>query len=302
MKNLFQALLTSTMVAVGAGVMASAPASAASLTNIGTGATADILTYCSDGATTYECDADLATVLTGDASNPGGNIELASDSEQAGFDFSTSASMRGTLNGKAIGVSSLTASDWATDMGGVTLAQKWFSEAMGVVASQVDATTQRYLASQQSTLFGIFSATGGFQRFSDPNISYINQDDSTGEVKIGLAGHYNATPLVLGAALQYLGATPQGAALGAALSGVTLQASELVKVVYDGGPAQFLYSFAATESGQYESGDGISHTGNYEVAFQGQLPPGESVPEPAALLGLVSVGGLMVRRRQAKRA
>lgn len=311
MKSLFQTLLASSAIAIGAGVMASAPASAASLSDPIIRGTADTLTYCADGTNTYECDADMATVLAGDASNPGGNIELASESETDPNFFASgeAAFLSGDLNGKRINVGSLTAADWATDMGGgVTLAQKWFSEAIATTGSAT-------LIGQTANLFGIFTQYGGLERFSDPNISYINQDDTTGEVKIGLAGHLNATPLIMESVNRLLAdatANPtnrmlqmQAAAAGALLPEITgkvLQASEVVKVIYDGAPAQYLYSFVATASGLVEAGDGVSHTGNYEVSFQGELPPGESVPEPTALLGLVAVGGMMIKRRQAKNA
>jgi hypothetical protein len=311
MKSLFQTLLASSAIAIGAGVMASAPASAASLADPVLGGSADTLTYCADGTNTFECDADAATVLTGDAASPGGNIELASESETDPNFFASgeAATLSGTLNGKSIAVSSLTAADWATDMGGgITLAQKWFSEAIATTGSAT-------LIGQTANLFGIFAQYGGLERFSDPNISYINQDDTTGEVKIGLAGHLNATPLIVESVNQLLAAAAanptnmmlqmQAAAANVLLpeiSSKVLQASEVVKVSYDGAPAQYLYSFVATASGLVEAGDGVSHTGNYEVSFEGQLPPGESVPEPTALLGLAAVGGMIIKRRQAKNA
>jgi len=114
------------------------------------------------------------------------------------------------------------------------------------------------------TLFSTFLLAGGLQRFSDPNISYVNQDNQTGLIKIGLAGHLNAAPLL-------------------GLPG-TIQASELVKVNYNGQASQYLYSYKATNSGLTSKDGTNSHTGNYEVSLQGELPP-KPVPEPAMAIG-----------------
>jgi len=48
--------------------------------------------------------------------------------------------------------------------------------------------------SNGTKLFNIFKTNGGFQRFSDPNIPYVNQD-AIGTISIGLAGHYDASSL-----------------------------------------------------------------------------------------------------------
>ena len=70
-----------------------------------------------------------------------------------------------------------------------------------------------------------------------------------------------------------------------------IQASEIVKVSYDNGPAQLLYSFNATRTGLTAADDGQSHNGNYEVKLQGQVPT-QAVPEPSVMLGLLGVAAM----------
>lgn len=101
-------------------------------------------------------------------------------------------------------------------------------------------------------------------RFSDPNISYVNQDDLTGVLSIGLAGQLNNLDLF--------------AAVLSALRGVSItegnlitcgvdqvQNSEVVKVNVPGMPL-YLYSMHATPSG-YTTADEGSYDGNYEITF-----------------------------------
>jgi hypothetical protein len=76
-----------------------------------------------------------------------------------------------------------------------------------------------------------------------------------------------------------------------------LQVSEVVKVSYKGGPAEYKYSYQAARSGLTAADDGYSHNGEYEVTLQGDPVP---VPEPSALLGLMTVGGLFVAKRKLK--
>ncbi len=128
-------------------------------------------------------------------------------------------------------------------------------------------------------------------RFSDPNISYVNQDNATGEVSIGLAGHFNAASLLPSAFSMFLRNEYKG------VNAKPIQISEIVKYTYDG-VTDYLWSFEATNSGLVEAGDGVSHSGNYEVAFQGKVPPTESVPEPASILGLMAVGSLIASRKR----
>jgi hypothetical protein len=266
----------------------SAPAFAGTLTNPQFGGTAasDYLSYCSNGSSTFAgdtCTDSLSTILSGNSSAPGGNIELAKSSEQAGFDFTKNTTLTGTIGGKDIVISSLTQADWMTDMGnGKTLLSQWLDDAFLVnnVPSFVKPLVQ-----------AAFVSNNGMQRFSDPNISYVNQDNATGEISIGLAGHWNASDMLKEA----IGNSPL-----ANFVPTTVKASELVKVIYDNGPAKFLYSFTATESGQANNSgvgaDGISHNGNYEVKLAGV--PVTSVPEPSTMLALMAVGGLFATKKR----
>jgi hypothetical protein len=281
-------LALATSLAVGMTAIGSAPAFAGTLTNPQFGGTAasDYLSYCSNGSSTFAgdtCTDSLSTILSGNSSAPGGNIELAKSSEQAGFDFTKNTTLTGTIGGKDIVISSLTQADWMTDMGnGKTLLSQWLDDAFLVnnVPSFVKPLVQ-----------AAFVSNNGMQRFSDPNISYVNQDNATGEISIGLAGHWNASDMLKEA----IGNSPL-----ANFVPTTVKASELVKVIYDNGPAKFLYSFTATESGQANNSgvgaDGISHNGNYEVKLAGV--PVTSVPEPSTMLALMAVGGLFATKKR----
>ena len=192
--------------------------------------------------------------------------------------------MNGTIGGRAIGISSLTQSDWdtASYKGSTkTFGQYWFDQALtsngfGALASSPTGTS----------LFNIFKSNGGFQRFSDPNLSYVNQS-ATGAISIGLAGHFNATPLL----------TNNSPSLNALLGSKTIQASEVFKYTYNG-LTDYGYSFKATASGLTERSDKVSHTGNYEVILAG--PPPKHVPEPGVLLSLVGVAAAGWKRRKSK--
>lgn len=60
-----------------------------------------------------------------------------------------------------------------------------------------------------------------------------------------------------------------------------------------------MFSFNATKSKLTEKGDGISHSGNYEVTIDG-IPP-KAVPEPSVMLGLLGVAGVFKVQRQRKK-
>lgn len=302
MAGLAKKLSIAATVAVGMTAIGSLPAFAGSLTNPQFGGTAatDYLLYCSDGSSTFaggSCTDSLEQILTGNSTTPGGNIELAKSSEQGGFDFTKNTSLSGTIGGKNITVSSLTQADWFTDLGGgVTLLSKWLDDAFAAHS----VTLPSFI---KTTVQNAFVANGGMQKFSDPNISYVNQNDTTGKISIGLAGHLNASSMLKSA---FGNTTLMGIPL-ASLVPAEVQASEIVKVVYDNGPAQYLYNFVANDSGQVNDkglgADGISHNGNYEVTLAG-VPPVASVPEPSTMLGLMAVGGVFsaVKRKSAKNA
>jgi hypothetical protein len=220
--------------------MMTAPAMAASIANPTTGGADDVLVYGANSTNTFEIantSSNLVTALTGDASSPTGNVELFASSESSGSNFNTSTTLSGTLNGKSIVLSSVTAADWNV------FGLQWFGEFLDVALNP------------------------------------------QGEVKVGLAGHFNA----------YTRVVQQIPSLAAYLK-PNFQASEIVKIEYDGGPAEYFWSFSATDSKLKEAGDNFSHSGNYEVSFMGD--PVKDVPEPASVLGLVALGGLAVASKR----
>ncbi|MCU0516144.1 MAG: NF038130 family PEP-CTERM protein [Oscillatoria sp. Prado101] len=294
MAGLVKKLLVGATLAAGVTALATAPAKAGSLTGASiTGVNGtDYYLYDANATNTYRNDAaSLSTILTGNSSSPTGNVELFANSEtltNAQFaTYNKVTTLSGLLGGRSITLSSLTAADWANNVGGgLTLAQKWFNDALtnNGLGSLIGTTTG-------NNAYSAFLANNGRQRFSDPNISYVNQNDTTGQISIGLAGHFNAKSLLLPVV---------PSSLQPLLAGKTIQASEIVKVSYDGGPAQYLYNFSATNSGLVEAGDRISHSGNYELLLAG-IPP-EKVPEPSAMLGLMAVGGFLAAKRKMKNA
>ncbi len=239
----------------------------------------DVTVFDSNGTQTFLAPgADLGRILSGSAAAPGGNIELNDGSANANLSAPANT-LRAYLNsGREATFSSLTASDW---FGSDNLAQRWFSDAMGVYGTTITSRFTTYLRSQgysapQATLaasnsnniFNSFSNAGGFARLSDPNIAYIG--GSSAGLTFGLAGHSDAgniSSLLIG-----------------------LYASEAVKVRLSGN-TNYYYSFAQpTNSGQTSREDGVSHTGNYEF-FIADPTDSQSVPEPTTLLGLLALGG-----------
>ncbi|OCR00257.1 hypothetical protein BCD67_24955 [Oscillatoriales cyanobacterium USR001] len=320
MSQLLKRLLVSTSILAGLGAIAPAPSLAASLTGATIGGSAPYLTYSSGSGKTFtvaNTQANVQAALDGDSSSPGGNVELFSNSESSSLSASLSAILTGdftsvfssfgnflnynqntTLSGKIAGqditLSSLMATDWfgasavnsvkvgiasASAIANPTLRQNAFLAAVAPLYNSSNLATQwfsdalsNYGFSSNQELFTLFVLAGGFQRFSDPNISYVNQDGGT--IKIGLAGHYDAAALF---------------GIESPL-GVPLQASEVVKVIYDG-KTQYKYSFNATNSGLTALDDGISHSGNYEVSV-------EAVPEPTTMIGLILGGSSLIAAKR----
>ncbi|MBC6433404.1 PEP-CTERM sorting domain-containing protein [Nostoc sp. HG1] len=288
MKMTFQKLLIGASMAIGA-IVATVPAQAGTLTGATIGGTAasDYLVYDSNATNTFtvaNTSENVQKVLSGNAASPTGNVELAASSEQAGFDFTKNTSLTGTIGGKTLTLSSLTSDDLfgvgqkTTTYGSSNLANTWFNDVVNTYSSLFPTPTLG-----KKTVFDTFLKTGGFQRFSDPNISYVNQDDTSGLISIGLAGHFDAAPL-LG-----LPSNPF----------FSLQASEIVKYTYDG-KTDYLYSFKASKSGLVEISDKISHSGNYEVNIKGVTPA--AVPEPSVIIGLLGVAGVLATQRKFKKA
>ena len=285
-------LLVSSTVAI-------APVQANSLQNATIGGTAatDYLLYDANATNTFlSPNANLQTILSGTAANPTGNVELAASSEKVGFDFTKNTTLNGTIGGRAISISSLTASDWSSSYRGTTFGQYWFDSAL-----TSNGLRNMVGTSASTTLFNVFKNNGGFQRFSDPNISYVSQD-ANNVINIGLAGHYNASSLFTKSIDQYVATTRLSnsqrrmmAGLKSELSSKVIQASEVVKTTYEG-KTDYGFSFVATKSGLVEKSDNLSHTGNYVISRQGIEPVNKKVPEPSIVLGLIALGGLAKRK------
>lgn len=253
--------------------------------------------------------ADIVEVLKKMDGTPGGNIELFSDSEQSQYNTVTSSekvgtetlqinpflsievdvyetvydvsnfanadvtSIRGTVAGKTLTLSSLTAYDWfGEDLDtsyGDNLASRWVDAFFAATGQEnVGDGTKEYA-------YNLFLENNFFQRGSDANISYVDVVGS--DINIGLAGHYD-----LKEAYSHLGFAdllPDG-----------FQASEVVKYEYDG-IIDYAFGFKATESGLIEASDGKSHDGNYEVSIKGLVV---STPEPSSMLALMAVGGVLL--------
>ncbi|NER00056.1 MAG: PEP-CTERM sorting domain-containing protein [Cyanothece sp. SIO2G6] len=285
-------------VVAGITVALVAPASAVTFSTSGS-----TIEFCSDGINTFadgeagrSCNDSLDTILSGNSAAPGGNVELGgNDTEGISLQqFATvpASSLTADFGGDTITFSSLTYDDWfGVEGGGIdlryganNLANRWFADAFSALA----ASGSSLVAFGEVAGFNAF-LTGNtpagsfgtlFGRFSDPNIAYVNDDGS--EYVFGLAGHKDAGQVL------------------PILAGLT--ASEVVKVTY-GGESEFLYSFGApTDSGQVGAADGKSHNGNFEFAIAKPNSGGgilsESVPEPASILGLVAVGGLLAARKR----
>ncbi|MFB2894208.1 NF038130 family PEP-CTERM protein [Aerosakkonemataceae cyanobacterium BLCC-F50] len=271
--------------------------------------------YGSCGATSTCLTNDMSrldAILAGNSSAPGGNVELFASSEQLTKDQFLASNARtnieGTVAGKSLTLSSLTATDWFgptlnTAYGVNNFANTWFNafyDASGLAANEgaIKAALQlpSFLPSsalrQLAYINFLDDQVKGFQRSSDPNISYVTTSGS--DLLIGLAGHFDAKAFYASQLGPFASFINNG-----------FQVSEVVKVNY-GGIERFLYSFNATRSGLVNNSglgnDGLSHTGNYEVALRGVVPPSASVPEPSVVFGLIGLGGLLAAKRKQQQA
>ncbi len=321
MKSNLKKLLFGASILASVTGLATAPASATTFTLSGS----DIIKYeaidyhNNDGildTTVANPNADINALLQGNCSvpaylpqyqcqpgEPGGNLELFASSEKLNLNeflgHQDVTSLQATFDdGRSMTLSSLTAVDWFGDdlntgYGANTLANRWFSDALN--AYNINDLLLGGLGYTRGSLYDTFLNSGGFQRFSDANISYVNNNNGT--VDIGLAGHYDATDLLLGVLTpsqqtqldlaQFLGILPP-----------ELQASEVVKVTHND-RTSYAYTFSAARS-TLSSDDGThSHSGVYDPQFT--LDPVD-VPEPSILLGLIGVGGLVAAKRQSQKS
>lgn len=326
MSSIMKKLLIGASVVASVNVLASTAASA--FTVSGT----DYLLYDANSTSTFlNPNANINSILAGNSSSPGGNIELYASSEKVNLaSFLQSkdvTSVQGTVAGKSLTLSSLTATDWFgsslnTAYGATNFANQWFNEfyiqaglntqetgLRGAIADTIIANTPNMSAAQKLATKNYWNSVAtsnqvrgfvyntylsdqvqGFQRSSDPNISYVTTSGS--DLLIGLAGHYDAKAYYAPILGTYANFIKNG-----------FQVSEVVKVNY-GGIEKLLYSFSATETNLKEVGDGKSHSGNYEVKLAGVVPPPPpaSVPEPSVVLGLFGLGGLLAAKRKQQQA
>jgi hypothetical protein len=283
MVKLWSLLATGCVSLLGAGI-----AQAASLKNVTFSGTApgDYFVFDGTGTTLARVPSTLSNAvkaLDGNAVNPTGNVELAASSETLGFDFTKNTALSGMIAGKALTLSSLTAADWKS------VGTQW-------IGDLVDA----YLPSNLSGVRDQIKAEVGARalnemlqrRLSDPNISYVYQDNA-GIIRIGLAGFLDARPILTA------GMNLSDRLFFQSLFPNPIQFSELVKYSYDG-KTGYLYSFSATRSGLVAADDGISFTGNYEVTLTGH--PVRAVPGPGVLVGVMAAAGLGAMRLSRRRA
>lgn len=288
---------------LGASAIAGTPAIAGSITGASVSGPALLYEQVDSDSTQLNNSADLSTILSGDGSAPGGNVELAGQtgsSDAANFtptSFSIFSGpvyeptqLSGSLDGSGILLESLTYSDWfeggssfssfgkqwvldawnTTDSGFATL----LSSGLPSLDASDDLST--LTDSEWGQLAFAFNNTGYAARFSDPNVNYVNKSDS-GTVSVGLAGHYE----------------------GVDVNGVTVKMSEVVKVTYLG-QTHYLYGMGqAQASGLVNDvgagSDGTSHDGLYNLTFETATA---DVPEPSAVLGLIALGGIVGLRKR----
>ncbi len=285
----------------------------------------DVTEFKAVGSSTVEdSTADLNTILQGScnpaagacSTSPGGNVELGTSIDKTNNYQTITAFLNAPVttltgdfgDGTQIKLSSLTGKDWFTTSGGSlnisygadNLATKWFNAAL-------DANG--FIAAGRGIFYNTFLNAGGFQRFSNPNPSYVNKDAS-GNIEIGLAGHYDATNLFIDvltkgsnlfstniAALTYINSMRS-----ANQQNTPLQASELINYSY-GNQSGTLYNFTAVHSGlvndQGPGADGKSHNGEYLLKVAADPAATKSVPEPSTIvMDLVAVGGVLVIKRK----
>jgi hypothetical protein len=234
---------------------------------------------CSSGVT-------LDQVLMGGPGAPGGNVELNNTS--SAFASNQYTSLTGDLGGKPFFARSLTASDWFSN--GNALTKQFLSDALAATGIGLPSGTTF------DDLVAGFIASGGPQRFSNPNISYVFKDD-TEKLTVGLAGILDASPLLR---VAFPGATvPDG-----------VQVSELVYVDFHG-QSKYLYSFSAINSGQSDmvgipgcpGGNPAVNPALAKCSFSGDYNPMlRKAPEPSSLLGLLVIGGGLLATKRGKKS
>ncbi|MGD1701163.1 NF038130 family PEP-CTERM protein [Dapis sp. BLCC M229] len=278
MAGLVKKFLASASVVAGMSAVFGAPAMAATFSPIGT----DLILREQVG-TGFQVTNDLTqldSILQGDSSNPGGNVEFGS-SDTGGNPLAGVQNIQGTARFTNVTEDIYNNVTWQQTVG-----SQWFSDAWAQTALAGNTFVRNFA-------YGTFISNGGFDLISDPNISYINEVGD--DVVVGLAGHFN-----LADRFRNVNST-----LATFLEGV--QMSEIFAYDIDG-VTGFGWATETTneEAFSITDSDGFSYNGNYEVTleeFGGILSePPASTPEPSTLLGLMAIGGLVAatKRKSAK--
>ncbi|NEP90764.1 MAG: PEP-CTERM sorting domain-containing protein [Okeania sp. SIO2C2] len=281
MAGLVRKFLASASVVAGMSAVFGAPAMAVGFTAIGT----DLILREQVG-TGFEVTDDLTqlnSILQGDSSNPGGNVELGSSDTGGNPLAGVEAD---NIQGGTATFTNVTEDIYNTQDWRDTTGKAWFSDAWEQAVEKNSGASPLISAANEEMFYGIFVGQGGLDMITDPNISYINEVGD--DVVVGLAGHLN-----LADRFRF------NSFLAAALEGV--QMSEIF--AYDiNGVTGYGWSNSATASGLVDN-DGFSFSGNYEVVIEGGGGIlSEDVPEPSTILGLMAIGGLAAatKRRSAK--
>jgi uncharacterized protein YqgV (UPF0045/DUF77 family) len=187
MTGTLKKLVTIASMAISANAIVIAPTLAASMTP--SSSDGFLKTYTVQGTQSVP-GGDWKTILTSASSgNIKGNVELGDTNtlSNAQFQSLSPSSITGAIGGKNITLSGLSYDDWNKDVGGQTFGRKWFGE---MVAAN---NLLSYFGNlSENEVYDVFAASGGFPTMSNPNIAYVHQNDSTGFVDIGLAGHMDA--------------------------------------------------------------------------------------------------------------
>lgn len=265
--------------------------------------------YTGDAAD-YPGTVALETILSGTSTASGGNVELQNNTDNLTlqqFAIAPTASLNAAFDdGSSINFMSLTGSDWfdsslpVPTFGANDFANEWFNALLDVHGATIDNLAQKTglatLAqingiSVNELIFNQMVENNVFQRFSDPNIAYVEKDN--GLVTFGLAGHQSAGNFF-----------DDNDPLEPLFS--LLTASEVVKVSYNGAAPVYAYSFYEPFDSGVVNKDRFSHNGTFEFTVDENnevTPRRATVPEPSAMLGLMAVGGLLtVCKRKSRKA
>ncbi|MEC4985508.1 MAG: NF038130 family PEP-CTERM protein [Oscillatoria sp. PMC 1068.18] len=221
------------------------------------------------------------------------NVELWAFGEQVLDNVGFSAN----LGSHQVSVESVTAADWAI------FGQQWLDEFLGAYN-----LTNVLTGSQYQQALGVLT-TQGLARSGDPNVSNLTLNEETGEIEIGLIGHYDLNTMFNNPATFASWVTDPmmltvKSFIDLGFISGPIQMSEVAKVTIDG-VVNWAYSFSAEQTNvlAVDSSDNSSHSGYFTKSFYvDPQEPSEKVPEPSALLALIAVGSVFATRRQFKKA